>query len=658
MSESLKRVFYGSSIILLLAACFLTGGIQSPLRFAYFPLIVLLAFRIGFNPVLRAGFTFSILFVLLVIFDRPPLRQLTDLTAEVFSFFLVSLAAAFVVRILEKERERSENAIATFHNLSDGLKHRTMNLQTTLEALSKAHKQLQETDRAKSRFLANVSHELRTPLSSIRSYSEILLNYDDIDSETRQEFIRIINQESEQMTSLVNENLDLMRIESGKLELNISQVSPTDLLAGGVKVVAPLASEKNIPLVIEVSPDIPAIRGDQQQLTQVLVNLLNNAIKFTSEGRITAGARLKGEDVEFFVADTGEGIFPEEKEIIFQEYYRISDGVSTRPRGSGLGLSIARRIVEYHGGTIRVDSAPGKGSTFYFTLPLAMGEAQPSADEAPKGIVVELGKYGPVLVLSEGIAVRQALRKRLEQLGYQTMGADTPRRCMEIAAGIRPGLIISDISERGDDFLELESWARGAGVEVMLTTLYISPVSGDLCLAINGYLDKPFDRYQIVALVERFLTHKGRFFVVTPVADEARHLQVLLGAEGYGVNIYVGGEEAMKASKGFPPDGVIIGSFPRHGLEDLIVALKGMSQFKSVPFFLVQGGGGGRYAAAVTLDAAAATRKNGGEGISSLIMAVENAYAKKWGKNTISGGFRHATGFTGSFSGEGVGDTV
>lgn len=657
MSENLKKGLCAASILLLLVACFLTGGSQSPLRFAYFPLIVLFAFRVGFDLVLRAGFAFSILFVLLVIFDRPPMRQLADLSAEVFSFFLVTLAAAFVVRILEKERERSENAIATFHNLSDGLKHRTMNLQTTLEALSKAHRQLQETDRAKSRFLANVSHELRTPLSSIRSYSEILLNYDDIDRETRQEFIRIINQESEQMTSLVNENLDLMRIEAGKLELNISQVNPTDLLAGSVKVVAPLANEKSIPLVIEVAPDIPAIRGDQQQLTQVLVNLLNNAIKFTSEGRITAGARPRGEIVEFFVADTGEGIFPEEKEIIFQEYYRISEGISTRPRGSGLGLSIARRIVEYHGGEIRVDSSPGKGSTFYFTIPLASGEGMPIADEVTRGTAVEFGKYGPVLVLSESIAVRQALRKRLEQLGYQTMGADTPKRCMEIAAGVRPGLIISDIAERGDDFLELENWARGAGVEVMLTTLYISPVSGELCLALNSYLDKPFDRGQIVSLFERFPRNRGKFFVITPVMDEARHLQVLLGAEGFEVNIYVGGEEALKASRGSPPDGVIIGSLPRQGLEDLIVALKGTLQFKSIPFFLVQGGGSGRYAKAVTLDSGGAARKNSGEGISPLIRAVENAYAKKWGNNS-TGGFRYAEGLAGSFPGEGVGDSV
>ncbi|HEY6874531.1 MAG TPA: hybrid sensor histidine kinase/response regulator [Geobacteraceae bacterium] len=655
MSEYMKRVLYAASIILLLAVCFLTGGSQSPFRFAYFPLIVLLAFRIGFSLVLRAGFTFSILFVLLVIFDRPAMRQLGDLMAEAFSFFLVTTAVAFVVRTLEKERERSENAIATFHNLSDGLKHRTMNLQTTLEALSKAHKQLQETDRAKSRFLANVSHELRTPLSSIRSYSEILLNYDDIDCGTRQEFIRIINQESEQMTSLVNENLDLMRMEAGKLELNISHISPADLLAGSVNVVAPLANEKNLPLVVEVPPGTPAIRGDQQQLTQVLVNLLNNAVKFTAEGRITAGACPKGESVEFFVTDTGEGIFPEEKEIIFQEYYRISESVSTRPRGSGLGLSIARRIVEYHGGRLLVDSTPGAGSTFYFSVPVATEEVRTAADECIQATDADFGMYGPVLVLSESIVVRQSLRKRLEQLGYQTMGADTSRRCLEIAARVRPGLIISDSTERGGDLLELENWARGAGTEVMLTTLCISPASGELCLAMNGYLDKPFDRYQIVTLFERFHKNRGHFFIVTPMMDEARHLQVLLGAEGYGVSIYMGGEEAVKASQGSPPDGVIIGSFSRQGLEDLVAALKGAPQFKSIPFFLVQGGGGGRYATAVINDAA--PRKNGGEGLSPLIMAVEKAYAKKWGKNTSGGGFRHAKDLAGSFPKEGVRDS-
>lgn len=617
--------------MLLLSLCFLTGGSQSPFRFAYFPLIILLALRVGYNLLLQAGFTFSILFVLMAVLDPPPGRHLVDLMAEALSFFLVTVTAGFVagfvVRNLEHERERSENAIATFHNLSEDLKHRTMNLQTTLEALSEAHDRLKEIDRNKSKFLANVSHELRTPLSSIRSYSEILLSYDDIDKETRQEFIRTINSESERMTGLVNQNLDLLRMESGKFELTISQLPPAELIAGSIRVVAPMAGEKNIPLETDLPSDLPLVRGDRDQLVQVFINLMNNAIKFTTEGKITAGARLKDEHVEFFVADTGEGIFPEEKDAIFDEFFRIAGNVPNRPRGSGLGLSIAKKIVEFHGGNIRVDSTPGKGSTFFFTVPVAVDEKRPAADNGYRAMAEVTVGHGPVLTLYESIAIRQSLRKNLEKLGYQTLGADTPERGLEIAVAVKPDLIIAEFSERGAEFLELEKWAKRNGIIVLMAPLYINTVNGELCLAVNGYLDKPFDRYQIVSLFERFQKGRGRLCVVSPDQGEARNLQVLLGAEGYGADLFMDEREAVRTSANSSFQGVIIGSLPKGRLEEALASLKGAPQFRSTPFFVLRERPAGGYLKMMTIDDA--SWRKGGGGLSPMIAEIEMAYGRK-----------------------------
>ena len=637
-------VVQAASIILLLAICLLTGGSQSPFRFAFYPLIVLLALRIDFALLLKAGFTFSILFVLLVILDRVPNRHLPGLLAETLSFFLVTMATAFATRTLAAERERAENATATFHSLSEDLKHRTMNLQMTLEALSEAHKRLQESDREKTTFLANVSHELRTPLSSIRSYSEILLTYNDIDSETRQDFIRTINSESERMTTLVNQNLDLIRIESGKMELNICQIKPAELIAGSVKVVTPMAQEKGLALELDIPSDIPAIRGDRQQLTQVLINLLNNAIKFTAEGRISVGVHLNGDLAEFFVADTGEGIFPEEQEVIFDEFFRISDGVPDRPRGSGLGLCIAKKIVAFHGGRIWVGSTPGKGSTFHFTVPVTTEEAG-SVDDGFQGTAVTQGGYGPILVLYESAAIRQSLRKRLEKVGYQTLGADTPQRGQEIAAAVKPGLIVADFSERSDKVQGLETWAKEHGIEVLLATLYLSPASGDLSLAAHGFLEKPFDKYQIASLLDRFQKSRGKFSIISPEQEEARQLQVLLGAEGCSTALFLDGEEAARASGSAPPHAVIIGSFPPHRREEIVTFLKGVPQFGNSPFFLVQGGGCGRYIKTVT--ATVPVDKNGGEVLYPLIAAIEKAYALKWRKDTDGEGEAYGRGLAG-----------
>jgi signal transduction histidine kinase/CheY-like chemotaxis protein len=633
-----KNILYASAILLVLAVCFLTGGSQSPFRFVFFPLIVLLSGRISLNSLNNAGFTFSILFVLMVYVDHPANRGVTDLLAEALSFFLVTIAAGFIVRDLEAEKKRAENAVATYHGLSDDLRHRTSNLQTTLDTLSLVNLQLQKADQDKSRFLANVSHELRTPLSSIRAYSEILLTYDDIDSDTRHEFIHTINAESERMSVMVNENLDLLRIETGNYEITVRQFNPAELIKESAKVVMPMAQGKGLSFEFDIPSNPPLVKGDENQLNQVLVNLFNNAIKFTTEGRITAGVRHKKGYAEFFVEDTGEGIFPEEKEVIFDEFYRISGQLPDRPRGSGLGLSIARKIVEFHGGRIWVESSPGKGSTFFFTIPAANGETLPASPETDRNISEVAWQYGPVLVLYKSIAIRQSLIKLLESLGFKTIGADTPKRGHEMAATIRPGLIISDIIEKCDDFTRLRNWAHGAGVEMMLAVLSIKPNSGDLCVGANGYLARPLDSLQLVSLMEHFFKNRGRFFIISPEKDDARKLQVMLGAEGYGSSLFMDVNEAVLAGLGKVPNGIIIGSFPRPRLEDVVSSLIGEGHFKSLPLFLLVDEDCLKHVTAVTFEAA--SRQKGGEGVSSLIMAVEKSYAKKW-ESAAGGGMRY-----------------
>ena len=630
MTDKVKSVLYASSILPLLVACFFTGHSQSPFRFIYFPLIVLLALRTKISTLLKAGFTFSILFVFMVFFYRPPDRELPDIAAEAAAFFLVTVATGLVARDIEAEKVRVVNTTDTFQGLNQEINQKTLELQTALNSLSKAHLQLQDTDRIKSRFLANISHELRTPLTSIRSYSEILLNYEDIDIATRREFIHTINDESERMTLMINENLDMLRMEAGKFEMNITSVNPLLLIEVSRRVVAPMAEKKGIPLIVDVPADFPLVKGDQNQLTQVLVNLLHNAVKFTTAGKVTAGVRQKGNMAEFFVADTGEGIFPEEKEVIFDEFYRISETVPDRPAGSGLGLTIAKQIVEQHGGRIWVDSTPGKGSTFYFIIPIFTEATEYVSPEPFREMAEPSRQYEPILVMYESIVIRQSLRKLLETLGYKTIGADISKRGLEISAGIRPGLIISDDLEGGENFSELGNWAQDAGVKIILAQLYINPARGDLGLVANGFFTKPFDKFQIASIIERFVRGKSHFLIISPVQDEARKLQVLLGSEGYTADLYVDEIEALKGARVSVPAGVIIGSFPKSRLEDVIAALMKEARYRVLPFFLLQGEGTGRFVTALTLDSA--SFRNSGKGLSPLIMAIEKTYKKSEGK--------------------------
>jgi len=225
-------------------------------------------------------------------------------------------------------------------------------------------------DQLKSDFVSKVSHELRTPLTSIKGFAEILLSYEDVDPKTRQEFISIINEESERLTRLINDILDISKIEAGKLEWHIQPLSPSEIVVHTVKSVRAVALEKNLPILIDVPENLPKIRGDRDQLIQVMDNLLGNAIKFSSGGHITVQGAQEDGAVRISVIDTGIGIPAEDLQKIFDKFHRLGDTRSGKPRGTGLGLSICREIILHLGGRIWCESQPGKGSRFHFTVPV------------------------------------------------------------------------------------------------------------------------------------------------------------------------------------------------------------------------------------------------------------------------------------------------
>jgi signal transduction histidine kinase len=612
-------------VLLLLPLCLVSGGIGSPARFLYFPLIAFLSLYNSSRTLLCLGLTYAIFYPI-----QYPLRPVAvpnawGLFAEIASFLIFALVMSRVSQHVKQEGARYENAIATFHSLSNDLNHKNMNLQTTLDALSEANRKLREFDRHKTEFLSNVSHELRTPLSSIRSYSEILLNYDDIDPATQREFLQTINAESVRLTSFATEVLDLVRIESGKLEISRDPVRPEALFGEGERIIRPMASEKGLALIREEPERLPDVVGDRNQLIQVLVNLLNNAVKFTDAGEIRLGARHKGDFVEFFVADTGEGIFPEEKEMIFDPFFRVAERALNRPKGSGLGLSISKSIVEYHGGKIRVESEIGKGSTFFFTVPVACAPIL-DQDERDPGVRREArATCRQILVVSDDTVARRALRKKLEDLGYMTLGADTPARALDIVTRMRPGLLVVEIPDDWDGFDALVRWARDAGVRVLFTTLYIQ-CGDEPNLAVHGYISRPFDKYQIVSLLEPLHARGGQLMLISADREDSRTLQVFLAESGYGTVLFDGARQALRSCGAKVPDGIIIGSFRKEHLEEIFSALKEDPRTRELPLFLILETTLNKYVSAVTLDPSC--RKAGANGLYKLIGQIEAEYSK------------------------------
>jgi len=247
------------------------------------------------------------------------------------------------------------------------------NLNRMTEELGRLYQQLEAASRHKSQFLASMSHELRTPLNAILGYTELIL--DDIYgvvSEPIRDVLARVQQSGQHLLGLINAVLDLSRIEAGRLTLSLTDYAMQDVAQTVVTAVEALAVEKHLALTASVPPDLPPGKGDAQRLRQVLLNLVGNALKFTEVGEVRIQVTAADGMFTVTVADTGPGIAEAEQQKIFEEFQQAESATTRTQGGTGLGLAIAKKIVELHGGRIGVESHLGKGSTFWFTVPICV----------------------------------------------------------------------------------------------------------------------------------------------------------------------------------------------------------------------------------------------------------------------------------------------
>ncbi len=255
------------------------------------------------------------------------------------------------------------------------LEQKSRELEAATNELRGANQRLQELDRLKDDFVSTVTHELRTPLTSIRAFSEILSDNPELDGEQRAKFLGIIIKESERLTRLINQVLDLARIESGNAEWQSAEIDMKEVIEDSSTAVSQLFKDRAVALELDALPEVPLIIADRDRLMQVMLNLLSNAAKFCErpDGHVKVGLSRHGDSLRVDVADNGIGISAADQKMIFEKFRQAGDTLTQKPQGSGLGLAISREIIQHFGGRLWVTSSRGAGSVFSFTIPVKPG---------------------------------------------------------------------------------------------------------------------------------------------------------------------------------------------------------------------------------------------------------------------------------------------
>jgi signal transduction histidine kinase/CheY-like chemotaxis protein len=496
---------------------------------------------VGFSPIQRLGW--AVLYARSEGDALAPAARLRDRNRTVSIYLLlVYLATA---------------ALAAF------LMRRKTELLSANQALNR---ELEKQSKFKDQFLSTMSHELRTPLNAVLGFSDLLADerYGSL-NERQRRYVNHIHTGGKHLLQLIGDILDLSKIEAGRMELTLGNLAVKDVFEEVLSVMQPLADKKSQKLVSSADPGL-YVHADVTRLRQILLNLSGNAIKFTpEEGHISLAAHGVDGNVKIEVRDNGNGIAPEDQKRIFEAFFRRAEfGKSVE--GTGLGLAITTRLVELHGSKLEIESKPGEGTCFYFSLPLL--SIAPLIPGPAKIIAAPRTEKPPrILVVEDNAATGQLIQSQLTASGYETIRCDKPERATELATEHQPDAITLDLLMQPvhglEVLLELKNDPRTSKIPVIVVTIVDQPGVG-MAFGADEYLIKPVEKTKLLAAIERCLASRGgsaparSILVVEDDASTREMIEELLVVRGHSVITAADGAQARTRVAHALPELVIL----------------------------------------------------------------------------------------------------
>jgi signal transduction histidine kinase/CheY-like chemotaxis protein len=489
-----------------------------------------------------------------------------------------------LIRTLEELRERQEE-LSSLNNELEDTNRGVVALYAELEERADF---LRRADETKTRFLSNMSHEFRTPLNSMRALTRLLLDRSDGPLTPEQEIqLNFIAKATSDLAQLVDDLLDLAKIEAGKVDVRPADFVVEELFSALRGMLRPLLVSDKVLLHFDAAEDLPILCTDEGKVSQILRNLISNALKFTERGEIRVTAELadEGASIVFAVADTGIGIPEDEQERVFEEFTQVRGPHQTRVKGTGLGLPLCRRLASLLGGSISLRSVPGQGSTFTVTLPLRhqaapveapLSEATPVADE--RGL--------PILVVEDQADVQLYYQKLLVGSAWRPVQARTVRQAQELLIRLQPSAILMDIKLGHEStwrwLSEVKQSPVHGDIPVIVATSVDDPRKG-YALGADAYIEKPVGQDELLETLARLA--RARVLVIDDDPAARYAIRKLCGS----CDFFEAGDarEGLAAAGSVRPELIVLDlNLPDRRGEDVLLDLAAGASTRSVPIVI------------------------------------------------------------------------